>query len=205
VVTFIDVTSLTQAEKIQKTLIAELNHRVKNMLAMVIALFEQSGKGAASFETFKAGFSDRLHALARSYELLSQVNWRGSLIAEIIKKELAPFDQDRIKLTGMSVVLSPRQALSLGMIVHELATNAAKFGAFSDNTGRVEIEWKRDGAEDCVFAWREHDGPPPKMPIGEGFGFKLIEREASAMLGGKPQFDFSDEGFALTLRFRIGG
>jgi two-component system CheB/CheR fusion protein len=125
VLTFIDVTSLTEAEAHQRLLVAELNHRVKNMLAVVISIAEQTYRTAASGD-FKERFMQRVQAMARSYELLSKESWTEALIGDLIRPQLAPFGLDRAVLSGPDIPLKPKQALSVGMIVHELATNAGK-------------------------------------------------------------------------------
>ena len=141
VVTFIDITSLTAAERHHETLIAELNHRVKNMLAVIIGLAQQTGKNAPSADDFRQSLVDRLQAMARSYELLSRENWKSAALEDLVRKELTPFDLSRVAINGPALRLSPRRALSLGMILHELATNAAKYGALASPQGKVSISW----------------------------------------------------------------
>jgi len=202
--TFVDVTTLTLAEAQQRVLIAELNHRVKNMLTVVIGLAEQTYKTAADPMSFKAGFVDRLHAMARSYELLSRESWIEASIRELIAPEVAPFGAERVILDGPEIRLSPRQALSLGMVVHELATNAGKYGSLSAENGRVEVRWERRVADrgDVSVVWREVDGPPPDgAPAKVGFGLKLVKREMEYSLGGKADMDFTPAGLVVTLVF----
>jgi two-component system, chemotaxis family, CheB/CheR fusion protein len=137
VLTFIDVISIAVVEAHQRTLIAELNHRVKNMLTVAIGIAEQTFKSGASPAEFKAAFGERLRAMARSYELLSQENWAEAFIGQLIKLQLEPFGAERISMEGPTVKIKHSDALSIGMIFHELATNAAKHGALSVPEGRL--------------------------------------------------------------------
>jgi two-component system CheB/CheR fusion protein len=202
VLTFVDVTSLTQAEQHQRRLIAELNHRVKNMLAIVIGIAEQTYRNAASGVAFKTRLVERIQGMARSYELLSRENWHAASIEELARRHLEPFGMERVEVKSTDVRLPPRQALSLGMILHELATNAAKYGALASPDGRVEIAWREDSGEkpSVAFFWNETGGPRVE-PSSEGFGVKLIRQEANYALRGSAQIEFKSEGLSLELRF----
>ncbi|HEY2481260.1 MAG TPA: CheR family methyltransferase [Caulobacteraceae bacterium] len=202
IVTLVDVTTLTRAEAHLQVLIAELNHRVKNMLTVVIAIASQTSAG--SVKDFQAGLVDRLHAMARSYELLSRENWTRAPLEDLIRLELAPFGLERITLRGPPIQADPKQALSVGMVVHELATNAGKYGALSSETGTVEVSWSRsavNGAGLIEIAWRERGGPEVSEPIRRGFGLKLVEREAAYNLGGAAKIEFQPQGLSATLSF----
>jgi two-component system CheB/CheR fusion protein len=201
VVTFVDVTSLTQAEEHQRTLVAELNHRVKNMLAIAIAVAQQTSRGAVSVETFRDTFVGRLHAMAKSYALLSQENWTETSIKALADEQLAPFGRGRVNFQGSDIRLGPKSSLSLGMILHELATNAGKYGALSVPAGRLDVKWTRDGDGMVVLEWQESGGPAVKPPSKSGFGVKFIEREIEYALGGKIEQTFAPEGLTATLRF----
>ena len=204
VVTFVDVTTLASAEAHQRTLIAELNHRVKNMLTVAIGIAEQTFKSSISPKEFKAVFINRLHAMARSYELLSRENWISADLRELIEQELAPFGSDRFSVEGPDVRLKPTGAMSVGMIMHELATNAGKYGAFSVSTGRVSIVWSLNAEGDEVeLVWQEADGPAAENPERSGFGMKLIAREMSYNLGGKSTIAFERGGLKATLAFAV--
>ncbi len=204
VLTFVDITSLTQAEAHQKVLIAELNHRVKNMLMVIISVAEQTYRTSQDPKDFKARFIDRVHAMARSYELLSREAWTEASIDELIRPQVAPFGADRVRLEGPALRLKPRQALSLGMIVHELATNAGKYGALSVREGQVEVRWEEraapSGAE-VTLHWVERDGPEVTRPAQRGFGLKLVERETAHSLGGAAEIDFDPAGLAVRIAF----
>ena len=202
VATFIDVTKMTQAEAHQRVLIAELNHRVKNMLSVVLALAEQTMRSAATMEDFRDSFSARVQAMARSHELLSRENWTEGALEELVRLQLAPFGLDRITVKGQPLRLKPKQALSAGMVLHELATNAGKYGALSVPAGRVVLEWHVTNQDDGWFTmieWREEGGPPAQPPEHPGFGLRLVEKETAYNLGGKAEFDFLPEGLAVRI------
>jgi two-component system, chemotaxis family, CheB/CheR fusion protein len=206
VVTFIDVTGLAQAEAHQRTLIAELNHRVKNMLTVAISIAEQTSKSTTTVDGFKAAYVERLRAMSRSYELLSRENWTDAAMHELIVQELGPFGEARFSVAGPQVRLKPPQAMSVGMILHELATNASKYGALSQPKGHVEIEWSVNGApgdQRLELAWNEMDGPEVVTPGRLGFGMKLIELEVSFNLGGTSSAAFEKNGLRLVMEFPL--
>ncbi len=202
VATFIDVTAMTQAESHQRVLIAELNHRVKNMLSVVLALAEQTMRSTETMEEFRASFAARVQSMARSHELLSRESWTEGALDELVRLQLAPFGLDRITMQGPPLRLKPKQALSAGMVLHELATNAGKHGALSAPEGRVRLSWTVTSVEDGWFTmveWREEGGPPAEPPARRGFGLKLVEKETAYNLGGKAEFAFSPEGLAVRI------
>jgi two-component system CheB/CheR fusion protein len=208
VVTFVDVTSLTHAEAHQRVLIAELNHRVKNMLTVVIAVAEQTLRTSSDPDIFKRAFIPRLHAMARSYELLSRDNWTAASMEELTRMALAPFGIERATIAGPAVTLDPKRAISVGMILHELATNAGKYGALSKVDGRVVVNWAvkdMDGRHRLTLTWRESDGPDVAAPTKRGLGLRLIERETSYSLGGDARFEFLPTGFNAFIEFALPG
>jgi PAS domain S-box-containing protein len=204
-----DITERKDAELRQKLLLDELNHRVKNTLATVQSLALQTLRGAGSPEQFRRTFEARLIALSKAHNLLTTRNWEGVNIAEIVNEQLEPYAADpaRLVLAGDPVKLTPRAALTLSMVVHELATNAAKYGALSTSRGRVEVRWSVDrtvASPDSPgvarLTWSESGGPPVTPPARPGFGSKLIERSTSE-LDGTAQLDFMPAGlrYCLTL------
>jgi two-component system CheB/CheR fusion protein len=205
VVTFIDVTGLALAEAQLRTLVSELNHRVKNMLAVAIAIAEQTSKNTKSAEDFKTAYIQRLRAMSRSYELLSRENWTAAAIGELVAQEIEPFGENRFSVAGPIIRLKPSQAISVGMILHELVTNASKYGALSMAKGRVEIEWSTDSPDGrhLYLTWKEMDGPKVAEPKQRGFGMKLIEREAGFNLGGKASTAFEKNGLHLVMNFPL--
>ena len=204
VATFVDVTDITEAEAHQRVLIAELNHRVKNMLAVVIALARQTAKTASSTPQFTSALILRLQSMSRAYELLSRESWTQARVDELARQELEPFGMERVRLEGPPVTLKPKTALSLAMVLHELATNAAKYGALSNPAGRILVSWRRADAEEdgpgaLHLAWREEGGPPVAEPQHRGFGLRLVEREAAHGLNGAARIDWEPSGLAVDL------
>ena len=205
VITFVDVTRLTSAQRHQQVLISELNHRVKNMLTVAIGIAQQTHKASKTPEAFLEAYIGRLQAMARSYELLSKGNWTESSVDDLVRLELTPFGFDQIAITGVPIGLKPAQAMSLGLIIHELATNAAKYGALSVPNGRVEVEWSMaTGQEPSLqLAWREAAGPSSSPPASRGLGLKLIERETTYNLGGSADLAFLETGLVAQLSFPL--
>ena len=179
---------LRARHEVRRLLVDELNHRVKNTLATVQSLALQSFKGlgdgaAGSRETFES----RLLALSRTHNILTQENWSSADLASVAAEAVRPFaglDSERIMLSGPSIRLAPQPALAMAMILHELCTNAVKYGALSVPAGTVMLDWTMREASDgtplaCV-TWSEHEGPPVQAPSRKGFGSRLIERGLAA-------------------------
>ncbi|HEX4183664.1 MAG TPA: CheR family methyltransferase [Caulobacteraceae bacterium] len=208
VLTCVDITTLANAEAHQKVLIAELNHRVKNMLMVVISIAEHTYKDAPDARAFKDTLVKRVKAMAQSYELLARENWTEALMRELAMPHFTPFDSERVTLEGPELRLRPKQALSLGMVLHELATNAGKYGAFSSPEGRIDLSWEereREGAQELCVNWRESNGPPVRDTGRRGFGLRLIEREIVHGLGGACDIRFDPGGLKVALSFPKGG
>ncbi len=206
VVAFLDVTRLTEAQAHQQTLIAELNHRVKNMLMVVIGIAQQTHRSASTLDVFLQSFVGRLQAMARSYELLSRENWKESSLEELVRIETSAFGMERVSIAGPRVRLQPRHTLSLGMVLHELSTNAVKYGALSAPLGKVAVEWTRtsEASGDRVdLTWRESGGPAAPAPEQRGFGLRLIERETSYNLRGGASVKFADTGVEARISFSL--
>lgn len=202
VVTLVDVTTLAEAAAHQRVLISELNHRVKNMLAVVISIANHTLDSAASPEAFNTALVGRLHAMARAYSLLSRTNWTEASVARIVGQETAAFGSDRFDISGPELRLKPRQGLSLGMAMHELSTNAAKYGALSKPKGKVAIHWRTDGNR-FRLSWKERGGPPVAEPDGEGFGMTLLKGEIEYQLGGEVETSFDPKGLVVSITFEI--
>src|SRR5262245_2233487 len=169
VLTFGDVTGLAQAEEQQRVLVAELNHRVKNMLTVIVSIATQTLKNSEDMDAGREAFLDRLHAMARSYELVSRDQWSDVSLVDVVRQEVEPYRtgrDDRIVIDGPAVSLKPKLALSLGMIVHELGTNSVKYGSLSAAGGSLEVSWaiERRSGESLVFDWVERGGPPLGKP-----------------------------------------
>jgi two-component system CheB/CheR fusion protein len=205
-VTFVDVTQIVEVEQHQRLLVDELNHRVKNMLTVVISLATQTLRRAGTLEEFSGVFLGRVHALTAAYSLLSRESWSAVQLDQIVAEELRPFmasDRTNVVIKGPPVFLHPRGALALGMAVHELATNAAKFGALSVPEGDVAVTWTVEhtkAGEHFLLDWIEQNGPPVKEPAKRGFGSMLIERALGYDLSGKATLEFLCEGVRATVR-----
>jgi two-component system CheB/CheR fusion protein len=205
VLTFSDVTGLAQAEEQQRVLLAELDHRVKDMLTAIESIATETlhSDGAG-----RAALLDRLHAMARSYELLSREKWSDVPLRDIVRQEIEPYGSgraDRVVIEGPDVALKPKFALSIGMIVHELGTNSAKYGSLSKPGGSLEVSWateKRSG-NSLVLDWIERDGPAISEPPERGFGLTLIERQVVDGLAGKAKIDFEARGLRANLRIPL--
>ncbi|MER9279034.1 chemotaxis protein CheB [Mesorhizobium sp. M0522] len=202
VVTMIDVTTLAQAEERQQVLISELNHRVKNMLAVVASITNRTREYSASKEEFAEALIGRLHAMSRAYSLLSRESWTEASVEELLHQELDAFGAERFELDGKRVSLKPVQGLSFGMAIHELATNAAKYGALSKPAGRIIVKWSVvDGTFKLV--WREKGGPRIKEPTDSGFGLTLLRGEIGYRLGGKVETSFRSNGLEAEIAFPL--
>ena len=204
VVTLVDVTSLAQAEAHQRTLIAELNHRVKNMLAVVISIANHTLRSAPSPESFNNAFVGRLHAMSRTYGLLSRESWKNASVEQLVRQEVEPFGLERVSIAGPELKLRPDQSLSIGMVVHELATNAVKYGSLSSDSGRVLIGWSQEDGR-FQLTWQESGGPRINEPPKNGFGLDLLKGEIVYRHGGTVETAFKPGGLEVTIEFSISG
>ena len=196
-------TAIARGEMLHDLLIEELNHRVKNTLAILQSIATQTFRNASRTEREK--FEGRLGALAEAHNLLSQEKWQGSELQDVITRVLNPYllnNPDRVRMFGPKVPLSPRLAVVLSMILHEIATNAAKYGALSNDTGHVTLDWEvteeSDGRK-LRLIWTEAGGPHVTAPVQRGFGSRLIERSARDQLGGEATVDFLPRGVVCTV------
>ncbi|SDY06789.1 HWE histidine kinase domain-containing protein [Citreimonas salinaria] len=194
-------------EEHQEFLIQELNHRVKNMLATVQSIATQTLRGRAEDEAMET-FQGRLLALSKSHSLIMRENWREVDLRDVAATALAPFLDahaagDRARLTGPPVRLSPKVALSLGMGFHELATNAAKYGALGAEAGVVEIRWRNVDADEICITWVEKNGPSVKPPRRKGFGSRLLERGLAHELGGTVKLVHDPGGLICEIRMPV--
>jgi two-component sensor histidine kinase len=196
-------TTIARGETLHSLLIEELNHRVKNTLAILQAIAVQTFRSASKTEREK--FEGRLGALAEAHNLLSQEKWQGSELHDVVNRVLQPYllnNPERVRMFGPQVPLSPRLAVVLSMIVHEIATNAAKYGALSNDTGTVALDWEiiADNAGPKLrMIWAEAGGPHVTAPVRRGFGSRLIERSARDQLGGEATVDFLPRGVVYTV------
>ena len=190
--------ALAQAAELRDLLVAELSHRVKNTLATVASIAEQSFSRGQPVEHACQVFRDRIRALGQTHGRLAEANWTGVSLETILLDELAPYrksDGSNVYISGPLVRLTPKQALTLGMAIHELTTNAAKYGGLSTAGGIVRADWLVDPEQrKLVISWTEIGGPPVKAPRRSGFGRLLLERAVSADLGGDVRLDFAESG-----------
>ncbi|MDR6772523.1 HWE histidine kinase domain-containing protein [Azospirillum sp. BE72] len=209
----LNITDRKKAEERQLLLLEELNHRVKNTLAMVQSIAKQTLRAAPSVEAFPDAFQSRLRALAQAHDLLTRRQWQGASLSEIAALTLEPHvHAGRVKVGGPPVNLTTGVAVSLHLAFHELATNAAKYGALSAENGRVELDWeiakpaqppvragKGGQAGALVLRWRESGGPPVVAPTRRGFGSRLIERGLAHELEGDVALAFDPAGVRCRL------
>ena len=200
--TLIDVTTLAEAEEHQRVLISELNHRVKNMLAVAIALAGQTFDSNITLEQYHAALVGRLQAMSRAYTLLSSEQWKRASIDVVVSKALTPYPAKSFRFDGPNVLLPPHTCLALSMVIHELATNAAKYGALSVKKGTVDITWTVAG-ETLSLDWRERDGPTVTEPEQAGFGSSLIKGEIEYRLRGTVKTLFAPDGLEVHLEFPV--
>jgi two-component sensor histidine kinase len=183
-------------ERHQNLLLDELNHRVKNTLATVQAMAVQTMKGVDL--NARESFLARLFALSSQHDLLTLDNWEGASLEGVVRRALRPWREDehaRFQIEGPPVHLNPKRALALGMAFHELATNAAKYGALSNATGMVNVRWAiLPNGNTLTFTWEERGGPTVIPPRHRGFGLRLIEHGMERELSGKVTLDFQPEG-----------
>lgn len=196
----VDVTERKEGEAHLRLLLRELTHRSKNLLAVIQAMARQTANHAGSINAFLVQFGSRLQALAASHDLLVRESWYGASLGELIRSQLSSYlDGAAVQVTikGPAIALKPEAAQNLGLALHELAINAAKFGALSVPTGRVAITWTRreSGVGNALeLDWREELGPKVKIRRKKGFGSMVIERNLARALDAEVNMDFDPDG-----------
>lgn len=193
-----------QQSSIRNSLTRELNHRVKNTLANVLSIVSLTRRRATSLAEFADSLENRIRALSATHDLLTQSDWGTTPVMLVVKAELAPYAQDtqrHLDINGPEVELAPNDALSLGLAIHELATNAAKYGALSVEGGRVSIRWEMAGENLARIEWVERGGPviDPDLQRKRGFGTELIEKIVAHELRNPVDLSFEPEGVRCTL------
>jgi two-component system, chemotaxis family, CheB/CheR fusion protein len=200
-----DVTERHEAEALRQTLINELSHRVKNMLAMVQSIGSITLRQSASLKEFKLAFEGRLQSLARVHDLLVRQNWSGADLDLLVRRTMEPHGmKDRIHIAGPSLTVTPEAGVAMAMVLNELATNAVKYGALSDDVGQLEVTWQLDSRPDVQWVqlrWLESGGPPVTPPSRRGFGSNLIVRSIEHQLGGTVTRDFQTSGLRCEIAF----
>jgi two-component sensor histidine kinase len=203
---FDDVTERRRAEKRQRLLINELNHRVKNTLATVQSIAAQTLHSAPDLATAREAFEARLIALAAAHDLLTAESWHGARLTDVVASAMAPFEttqRPQISRGGPPVWLTARRALALSMALHELATNAVKYGALSRLAGHVTILWSVSAEDQLTLCWDEQGGPPVKAPERTGFGSRLVQRSLAHELDGTVAFTFAPAGVRCAISFQL--
>ena len=187
---------------IRNSLTRELNHRVKNTLANVLSIIALTRRRATSLDEFVEGVDGRIRALSATHDLLTQSDWGTTPIRAVVDAELAPYVQaeaHQIRISGPDIPLAPNDALSLGLAIHELATNAAKYGSLTRAGGEVSVEWDLVAPQLVRLQWREHGGPPVKAERRRGFGTDLIEKIVANELDHPVKLEFDEQGVTCTL------
>jgi len=193
---------LSRQSAIRIALTRELNHRVKNTLANVISIVALTRRRTSDIDEFADGLTGRVRALSATHDLLSQREWSDALVHDVVTSELAPYldtEDPHAEISGPEALLAPNDAMSLGLALHELATNAAKYGALSVPEGRVTVTWRLPTPDRCEVVWRERGGPPVVAPTRRGFGLELIERIVSRELNAPIDLRFEPGGLVCTL------
>jgi PAS domain S-box-containing protein len=209
---FQDITERKQADEQQRFFLDELNHRVKNTLATVQSIAAQTLRSAENTAQFKEAFEGRLLALSMTHNLLTLKSWREADLHDIAEQELAPYKREtdeRVVIDGPRVNLPPRYAINLGLVLHELVTNAAKYGALSVPTGRLNLSWTvtttTDRQSQLRIHWTETGGPPVQPPKRQGFGSRLIRRSIEGELDGYMVLNFSVTGVSYDISIPLPG
>jgi PAS domain S-box-containing protein len=199
-----DISERRRAEERQNLLLAELNHRVKNTLAIVLSIANQTLSRSESLDDFARSFRGRIEALAAAHSLLTAVAWHVAALRVLVEQALQPYassDGSNVRISGGEVLLRPNAAITFSRILHELATNAAKYGALQRPGGVVAVEWtvrSNDGHE-LQLHWTECGGPPVRPPVRRGFGSELIERSVAYELDGQVVIDHRVEGLSCEI------
>jgi len=207
-ITLTDVTERKSADARQRLLLNELNHRVKNSLATVQAIAAQSLRGPEVAPEARERFAARLVALARANDVLVADAWRSASLASVAHEMATPHGEaERFAIAGPEVNLAPQVATAMALALHELATNAAKYGALSTPDGQVAVTWTVEGdgeARRLSLTWRETGGPPVSAPGPMGFGTRLIRRGLAAELNAEVHMDYQPTGLVFTLSAPLG-
>ena len=199
-----DVTDRVAAEQQRLDLLREMAHRMKNSMTMVQAVVTQTLRQSANVEDARHAISGRIAALGRAQDILTQADWDTAEIGEVIRVALGGMQdgRDRFSISGPALVLTSQQALGLSLTLHELATNATKYGALSVEDGRVAIAW--DGLDGAFrFTWTEAGGPPVTPPSRKGFGTRLVQRIVAPYFNGEADMDFAAGGLCFRLRGQV--
>lgn len=206
-VSFADETGHRNKQIHCEMLIDELNHRVKNTLATVQSIARQAVRNSTDPATIRESIESRIFALSLSHDLLSDHNWEGATLQDLIDAALKPFGvangrAERFTIEGVDLLLPPKATLALGIALHELATNAVKYGAFSNDTGTIRISWivtPSKPEKRLILTWQENNGPVVVPPTHKGFGSRVLERGLAHELEGEVWLDYRPQGVVATI------
>lgn len=209
---FVDLTAHKNEEHEAEMLIDELNHRVKNTLSTVQGIVHQALRTASDPEVIQESIETRLFALSRSHDLLSREIWVSAALIDVINEALEPFGvadgrAERFLISGENYRFPPKAVLALSIAINELATNAVKYGAFSNEEGKVSILWTIESSPDgnrLILHWQEMDGPPVSPPTRKGFGSRVLERGLALELDGTVKLDYFPDGVHCTINIPAG-
>ena len=199
-----DITYRKEVERRIRLLMREVNHRVKNQYAVILAMIRETNKRACSAGEFENQIHERIMALSSSHDLLVMADWKGATLSELIAAQLKPFDQaNRVTLSGPALTLSPNAVQHLGIAFHELATNSAKHGALLHMQGTISVDWSIDAhpekGEMFQLVWRENCALEIARPTRRGFGSVVLERVAPMALNGSGALEYGNDGVTWTL------
>jgi PAS domain S-box-containing protein len=203
---FVDLSRHQREEAESAMLIDELSHRVKNTLATVQSIVWQALRTASVPDAVREAIESRLFALSRSHDVLTRENWKGARLHDLVNAAMEPFGTDRhaerVVITGKNIRIPPKVTLALGIALHELATNAVKYGAFSNEAGSIRISWTIEPAPEgnrLILHWQEIDGPPVTTPARKGFGSRVLEGGLAHELEGTVRLDYPADGVLCTI------
>jgi two-component system CheB/CheR fusion protein len=205
VITFVDVTAITRAEERQRLLLAELQHRVRNTLGVVRSIARRSAESSSTVEEYSAHLDGRLNAFARTQALVTRDPEGGVDLEYLLVEEVLAYnarEDDQLRVSGPPVRFQPKPAETFALAIHELATNALKYGALSQSSGRIEVSWRIDESVDppqLVFEWRERGGPKVSPPQRKGFGTELLERTLAFEFKGQTSLAYNSHGLDCTI------
>lgn len=196
-----------EAERQQRILQKELTHRMKNTLSIVQAIVGQSLRRAHDLEQGAHLASERIAALGRAQEIITSADWQGADMREVVRAAIEPHQDrpGRFVINGERATVTAQQALGLCLAIHELATNAVKYGALSSDEGRVQLDWSVNGDGLFSFTWTEQDGPPVHPPDGNGFGSQLTTQVVPAYFNGEAEIAFQPHGLVYALSGQLAG
>lgn len=206
-----DITKQKEASDHIRLLLREMSHRSKNLITVIQSITRQMARRSESIEDFQQKLGDRLQGLAASHDILVEQNWQRAELAELLRRHLAPFvpiDSHRVNLSGAPLELTARAAQSIGLALHELATNAVKYGALSVPAGKVSVSWAVDASATAdsviILRWVESGGPQVNLPSSTGFGNEIVSRIVPRSVDGIANLEFSSTGLCYTLTMPIG-